>query len=93
MKIRIMSNRLDNKPETKTKSNVIKKKQKLRNNEYYGTQELFDELFSLSSKGRNFKNLYNLIVSEENIKLAYRNIKKNKGSKKPEEPMIRQLRN
>ena len=76
-----MSNRLDTKPETKTKPNVIKKKQKLRNNEYYDTQALFDELFSQSCKGKNFKTLYNLIVSEENIKLAYRNIKNNKGSK------------
>lgn len=32
-------------------------------------------------KNRRFTNLYDLIVSRENILLAYRNIKKNKGSK------------
>ena len=31
--------------------------------------------------GKKFKNLLELIESEENIQLAYRNIKKNKGSK------------
>lgn len=44
-------------------------------------QEIFDSLYSSSLKGRNFKNLIDIIKSEENIKLAYRNIKKNKGSK------------
>lgn len=57
------------------------KKQKLRNNEYYGTQEMFDELYSQSQAGYIFKNLMELIESENNILLAYRNIKKNKGSK------------
>ncbi len=75
-----MSNRLDNKQKTITNHETIKKKQKLRNNEYYNTQDIFDELYRQSSKGRIFKNLYNLIVSKENIKLAYRNVKKNKGS-------------
>lgn len=30
---------------------------------------------------KRFKNLYELIISRENILLAYRNIKKNKGHK------------
>lgn len=58
-----------------------KKKQNLRNNEYYSTQEMFDELYQKSKKNNRFKNLMELIASEENILLAYRNIKKNKGSK------------
>lgn len=57
-----------------------KKHKKLRFNEYYDTQQLFDDLYNRSSKGEIFKNLISLIMSEENIKLAYRNIKRNKGS-------------
>ena len=57
------------------------KKQKLRNNEYYNIQDVFDNLYEQSKCGKNFKNLYEIIVSDENILLAYRNIKKNKGSK------------
>ena len=57
------------------------KKQKLRNNEYYGTQEMFDDLYTKSESGYMFQNLMELIESEKNILLAYRNIKKNKGSK------------
>ena len=57
------------------------KKQKLRNNEYYGTQEMFDDLFTKSQSGYTFQHLMKIIESENNILLAYRNIKKNKGSK------------
>ena len=57
------------------------KKQKLRNNEYYGIQCVFDKLYQQSKNGKIFKNLYAIIISDENILLAYRNIKKNKGSK------------
>lgn len=56
------------------------KKKLLRNNEYYGTQELFDDLYRLSNKGVVFTDLMPLITSEQNILLAYRNIKRNKGS-------------
>lgn len=59
----------------------IAKKTSLRNNEYYSTQEIFDKLYKESKANKKFKNLMPLIVSEENIKLAYRNIRKNKGSK------------
>lgn len=58
-----------------------RKKQRLRNNEYYDTQAIYDELYSKAKENRRFTNLYDLIVSRENILLAYRNIKKNKGSK------------
>ncbi|MEK4872383.1 group II intron reverse transcriptase/maturase [Niallia sp. FSL W8-1348] len=44
-------------------------------------QEVFDELFTKSEEGHLFKNLFNLIIDERNILLAYRNIKANKGSK------------
>ena len=57
------------------------KKQKLRNNEYYGTQETFDDLYAQSQSGHCFQDLLKIIESENNILLAYRNIKKNKGSK------------
>lgn len=56
------------------------KSQKLRNNEYYDTQALFDELYQRSAEGEIFNNLMCLIRSDNNIKLAYRNIKSNSGS-------------
>ena len=56
------------------------KKQKLRNAEYYDFQSIQDNLYDRSTKGHIFKNLVEIITREENIKLAYRNIKKNKGS-------------
>lgn len=56
------------------------KKDTLRHNEYYDMQKVFDDLYQKSREGKDFKNLYSLITSRENILLAYRNIKKNKGS-------------
>lgn len=56
------------------------KKQKLRNAEYYDFQSIQDKLYELSGRGKIFNNLIEIITAEENIKLAYRNIKKNKGS-------------
>ena len=57
------------------------KKQKIRNAEYYDMQAVFDDLYEKSNKGNYFKNLIEIIKSPENIKLAYRNIRKNSGSK------------
>lgn len=57
------------------------KKQKIRNSEYYDMQSVFDELYADSVKGQQFRNLVELIQRPENIKLAYRNIRKNSGSK------------
>lgn len=54
---------------------------KLRHLEYYDLQRTFDELYEKSQKGHKFSNLFEIIASDENIKLAYRNIKSNKGSK------------
>lgn len=42
---------------------------------------MFDELYSASKNGKNFTKIYDLIINRENILLAYRNIRKNKGSK------------
>lgn len=59
------------------------KRQKLRNNEYYDMQSVFDELYENSLAKCEFKNLISIIKTEENIRLAYRNLKKNTGSKTP----------
>ena len=56
------------------------KKQKLRNNEYYEMQSVFDELHQKSVNGKSFTDLMKIIMDENNILLAYRNIKRNKGS-------------
>lgn len=56
------------------------KVKKLRHNEYYDMQEIFDKLYADSKQGRTFENLMEIIKSPENIKLAYRNIKRNSGS-------------
>ena len=61
----------------------VLKRQTLRNIEYYGLQEIFDELYQKSLENKKFKNLMELILMEENIKLAYRNMKKNDGSTTP----------
>jgi hypothetical protein len=58
----------------------VLKNQKLRNNEYYNIQDVFDNLYKQSKNGKQFKNLLQIITSNENIMLAFRNIKKNKGS-------------
>lgn len=62
-------------------ANKAKKKQTLRNNEYYSTPDLFDDLYERSQPGEVFTHLMELITSEQNILLAYRAIKKNKGSR------------
>jgi len=59
------------------------KNQSLRNNEYYGIQSKFDQLYQKSQSGENFNSLMSMIESKENIMLAYRNIKSNKGSMTP----------
>jgi len=73
----------------------MKKSQKLRNNEYYNTQSMFDELYQRSVNGESFSKLMNLIRSENNIKLAYRNIKNNGGSNTAgvDEMTIKQIEN
>lgn len=53
----------------------------LRYNEYYHMQPIFDQLYKQSKEGSNLKHLFDVIASRENILLAYRKIKRNKGSK------------
>ena len=65
---------------TLKKEQKLLKNQKLRNIEYYDMQDVYDELHQQSNKGRAFKDLIYIISSENNILLAYRNIKKNDGS-------------
>ena len=52
----------------------------LRHAEYYDMQDTFDELYQRSLSGDTFESLMDLILSRDNILLAYRNIKANKGS-------------
>jgi len=58
----------------------LEKRQLLRNNEYYTMQNTFDELYNQSCDNKKFTKLMQYITSKNNILLAYRNIKKNKGS-------------
>lgn len=55
----------------------------LRHNEYYDMQGAFDNLYEQSINNTVFSNLVDLILAENNILLAYRNIKSNHGSKTP----------
>ena len=57
------------------------KKAKLRHAEYYDFQGIQDKLYADSQKGKEFKHLVEIIALPENIRLAYRNIKSNHGSK------------
>lgn len=59
----------------------VKKKSRLRHAEYYDFQGIQDKLYADSQKGRVFKHLTEIITLPENIRLAYRNIKANHGSK------------
>lgn len=52
----------------------------LRHAEYYDMQTTFDTLYQKSMDGEKFEHLMELILSRDNILLAYRNIKANKGS-------------
>ncbi|MDD4698776.1 MAG: group II intron reverse transcriptase/maturase [Oscillospiraceae bacterium] len=57
------------------------KRRKLRNAEYYDFQAVQDMLYQNSLDNKVFINLMQYIVSDENIRLAFRNMKKNAGSK------------
>lgn len=59
------------------------KHQKIRYTEYYDMQSILDKLYQYSKEGKTFCSLMNSIMSNENIKMAYRTIKGNKGSKTP----------
>lgn len=55
-------------------------KEDLRHAEYYDMQNVFDDLYARSKSGEVFNNLMEIILSRNNILLAYRNIKLNTGS-------------
>lgn len=59
------------------------KRQKARNAEYYDMQRTQDDLYKRSMNNQNFIKLMNIIQCDENIMLAYRNIKRNGGSQTP----------
>ena len=65
-----------------TKEKALKKS-KLRHAEYYDFQEIQDKLYAESKNGKIFNKLVEVIIQPENIRLAYRNIKKNDGSHCP----------
>ena len=52
----------------------------LRHAEYYGMQQTFDNLYARSKAGDTFSDLMRVILDRDNVMLAYRNIKANKGS-------------
>ena len=58
----------------------IKEKNIIKYNEYNRIQNVFDELYAKSKRNENFYKLYELIISEENILLAFRTIKSNRKS-------------
>ena len=53
----------------------------LRYWEYYNMTDTFTDLYEKSKRGESFDRLYDLITSRDNILLAFRTIKSNKGSK------------
>ena len=57
--------------------------QAIRYWDYYDMTDIFTELSGLSSKQESFHHIYDTITSRNNILLAYRTIKSNKGSKTP----------
>lgn len=57
------------------------KNRKAKTAEYYDFQRTQDKMYADSLNGRVFTNLMDAITCDENIKLAYRNIKRNNGSR------------
>ncbi|WP_181782411.1 MULTISPECIES: group II intron reverse transcriptase/maturase [Cytobacillus] len=56
------------------------KKKRLRHNEFYDMQATLDQLYQDSLNNRETSDIMSLITSRENVRLAYRNIKRNGGS-------------
>jgi len=57
--------------------------QALRYWDYYEMTEIFTDLYEKSLRHQTFSHLFDVIISRENILLAYRTIKSNKGSGTP----------
>lgn len=66
-------------PKTKQEPSV----DSLRHTEYYGMQQTYDDLYAKSKNSELFPKLMDIVLSRENILLAYRNIKANSGSNTP----------
>ena len=66
-----------------TQTKKPKKVNNLRHAEYYDMQETFYGLYAKAKDGATFDRLMDLILSRDNILLAYRNIKRNDGSVTP----------
>lgn len=66
-----------------TKNDVLKTKRQIRATEYYGMQETFDQLYKDSKSGKKYTKIMEIISSKDNILLAYRNLKNNKGGQTP----------
>lgn len=79
MWVRVRLNRCNNLNNERLQTML--KKNKLRYNEYYDMQSIYDQLYADSKNGNNFYKLIEIIGSEDNIRLAYRRLKTNKGSK------------
>ena len=58
------------------------KKDKLRYNEYFDMQSIFDELYQQSRNNNNFYKLMEVIGSKQNIRLAYGHPKDNDWDKR-----------
>lgn len=48
---------------------------------YYGYAQIASKLYKASQNGKVFKNISNLLITDDNIAQAYRSIKTNKGAK------------
>ena len=68
---------------TTNKNKKPKKVNNLRHAEYYGMQNTFDSLYAQAAQGGKFERLMDIVLSRDNILLAYRNIKRNHGSVTP----------
>ena len=61
----------------------ITKNNSLRYAEYYDMTDSMDSLYQKSSENKLFENLIQFVLSDNNILLAFRNIKRNTGSSTP----------
>lgn len=61
----------------------IRKRKGIRYAEYYNMVEIQDELYRQGMMKKKFYRLMPIIASPQNIRLAYRNLKNNKGSNTP----------
>lgn len=70
----LMESRRSNRPDIR---------KSIRHAEYYGMTPTFDRLYAESCDGKEFTDLVSIIQERDNILLAYRSIKRNKGGLTP----------